>query len=154
MTTEQIVIKHEGVRYTPYRDSRGILTVGCGFNLEAPDARQACEAAGIDYDAVCAGAAISANQVQKLFDHSMLQAQIGARHSCPQFDNLKQTAQQALVDMAYNMGAAKLSEFHGMLAALAEDPPDYHSAAAEMFDSDWRRELPTRACFDMQLMLQ
>ena len=30
---------HEGVRDRAYRDTRGILTVGVGFNLARPDAR-------------------------------------------------------------------------------------------------------------------
>ena len=36
---KSLIQQHEGIHSAAYKDSRGIWTVGIGFNLERPDAR-------------------------------------------------------------------------------------------------------------------
>jgi hypothetical protein len=56
-----------------YLDSEGIETVGAGFNLRRPDARERLAEVGADFDAVFSGAQqISQTQSEKLFLHTWI----------------------------------------------------------------------------------
>lgn len=48
-----------------------------------------------------------------------------------------------LLDMAYNMGVAGLMNFHHMLAAVQAG--DWKTAAAEMLNSTWAKQVKNRA---------
>jgi lysozyme len=51
--------------------------------------------------------------------------------------------QDVLANMCFNMGAGKLSGFHQTLAAV--QARDYETAATEMLDSSWARQVGHRA---------
>ena len=51
--------KHEGKRTKVYKDSRGISTIGIGFNLERAGAKKSIEALGLDYSKILGGCAPS-----------------------------------------------------------------------------------------------
>lgn len=70
---KQMVIQDEGIRTKPYLDSRGILTVGIGHNLEATGSKDTFRRAfGSQGDALHAHASkrgsLTKDQVTKLFD--------------------------------------------------------------------------------------
>lgn len=72
-TIKQMVIKDEGIRTKPYRDTRGILTVGIGHNLQAPNSKETFNRAfgneGASLHAhVSKGGSLTNDQATKLFD--------------------------------------------------------------------------------------
>lgn len=70
---KKMVIEDEGIKTEPYKDTRGILTVGIGHNLETPNSRATFAKAfgeqGHDlHRKVKSGQSITHEQAMKLFD--------------------------------------------------------------------------------------
>ena len=136
--------EHEGVRERAYRDSRGILTVGVGFNLTRPDARTRLAAIGADYALVCAGLrALTPQQIDELLDFTIAEATSAAREVVPELPDLPGPIQLVLVDMVFNLGAAGLRRFRKMLAAAAAR--DWPEMARQMEDSVWFAQVGVRS---------
>lgn len=140
----------EDRRTVCYLDSLGIPTIGVGFNLQRSDARRKLLALGYDLDAVLRGEPISEAAVDALLTDSIDEAIAAARQLVDGFDELAPSAQEVLVDMVFNMGPARVRQFHQMLAAL--EAHDYARAAAEMLDSLWARQVGDRARHLAELM--
>lgn len=135
---------HEGVRDRAYRDTRGILTVGVGFNLTRADARTRLAAIGADYALVCAGLrALTPRQIDELLDFTIAEACNATRGIVPDFPDLPDAIQLVLVDMVFNLGAAGVSRFRKMLAAVAAR--DWPEMARQMEDSAWFRQVGVRS---------
>lgn len=147
--TRALIQKHEGLRLTPYKDSRGILTVGYGFNLETSSAPGDVEALGLDYASLQAGMAITQQQATSLFEVSYQRAIKSAYLCCVNFPDLPDDAAAALVDMAYNLGLPKLTGFQHMLAALEDG--DYATAAKQAEASLWFAQVGERGTDDVAL---
>jgi GH24 family phage-related lysozyme (muramidase) len=70
---KKMVIEDEGIRTKPYKDTRGILTVGIGHNLEAPGSKESFRKAfGAEGDKMhkhaSSGGSLTDEHVKKLFD--------------------------------------------------------------------------------------
>ena len=61
----------------------------------------------------------------------------------PDFDNLPEEAQRIIANMCFNLGYPRLSKFKGMKRGV--DARDWQSAADEMVDSRWYRQVTKRA---------
>lgn len=73
----------------------------------------------------------------------------GLRKTFPAFDSFPMPAQRALVDMAYNLGVAKLERrFPRLVAACRQPRPDFATAAAESHRSS-SRESRNRATYNL-----
>lgn len=130
------ILGHEGLRLSAYRDSKGILTVGWGFNLETSAAPYMIEAVGAKYAEVCRGVPLTRAQADKLFDAAFHTA-------CQHVDaTLPDAAQAVLIEMNYQMGTAGVAKFAHMTAALHRR--DFATAALEMLDSQWHRDTKRR----------
>ena len=129
MDVKQLIIKHEGYLNKMYADQKGIATIGVGHNLRDNPISDAAvnQIFQDDFNQVCKG----------LLDYPWFQKQNEAR-------------QAVLVDMAFNMGLPTLLKFQGMIAALTR--ADYATAALEMLDSSWARQVPSRAKEDSDIM--
>lgn len=112
----------EGVRPHPYKDTRGILTIGVGRNLEAVGLRP--------------------HEIDYLLDNDIDEAEACVRGLLPNFGDLNVPRQLAMVDMAFNLGATRFAGFKKMLSAMRQGL--WADAARELLDSDAGRELPTR----------
>jgi lysozyme len=112
---------HEGFRNFPYTDSVGKITIGCGYNLTDR---------GLTDDWIN-------TQYQK--DVEYFDSELSKFHW---FNFLNDDRQIVLIDMSF-MGIKKLLEFKNMIAALEKH--DYKTAASEMLDSDWAKEVHGRA---------
>jgi lysozyme len=106
----------------PYLDSKGILTIGIGHNLQQGISR---------------GAAyyILHNDLENVF------ADLNTFY--PKWEKLDEVRQRVLANMCFNMGIARLSGFKKMFAAL--DRGDFATAAEEMLDSKWKDDVHGRA---------
>jgi GH24 family phage-related lysozyme (muramidase) len=72
-TIKKMVISDEGIRTKPYKDTKGILTVGVGHNLQAAGSKAAfTKAFGADGEKLhkhaSGGGALTDEQARKLFD--------------------------------------------------------------------------------------
>ena len=126
----------EGVRSTMYHDSKGIPTIGAGFNLERGDARDALAKVGADYDAVMAGAALTDAQIDGLLAYALEPVIVEARNSLEptHFDKWLSDARRfVVVDLVYNLGNAGWLEFAQTRAFIDQGCHDLargHSADA------------------------
>lgn len=138
------LVEEEGWRRIVYDDHLGHATVGVGLNLDEGHARTLLAWVGADYDAVRSDAALTNEQVDRLFDRCVTEAEEAVRANVPGYASLPADAQLVLTDMAFQMGWPRLRGFHRLLAAIARR--DFSAAAAEMLDSDWARiQTPGRA---------
>lgn len=152
--TFALVKKHEGWRNSVYTDTKGIKTIGVGFNLQAAGAEAAIAHVGADYAAVVAGAeTLTSDQIQILYNRSLLTAEAQAYLALPQgkFASLPPRAKSVVIDMLYNMGLTTFREFKNFIAALSQF--DYGAAATAMEASLWFREVGVRGTEDRDLIL-
>lgn len=119
---EDELIHDEGIRYKPYRDSVGILTIGVGRNLEDVGLRS--------------------SEIMQMLTNDIHQAEADLIRLFPWFIYLNDVRQRVLVNMAF-MGVGRLIGFRKMLAAIANE--QWTVAAAEMLDSKWARQVGNRA---------
>ena len=117
------IIRHEGLRLRPYRDSVGKLTIGVGRNLDDN---------GITHD-----------EAMLMLDHDLIRAGVHAEATWPWMTRLTPTQQDILVEMTFNMGAGGVSTFKRMLAAL--EAGQIREAATEMERSLWAVQVGDRA---------
>lgn len=113
----------EGVRVKPYRDTVGKLTIGVGRNLDDVGLR--------------------ADEVNYLLEKDIDVAEATARVLFPSFDDLSQSRQAVLVNMAFNVGQTRLAGFAKLRAAVAAG--NYDAASREMLDSGWASQVGNRA---------
>jgi GH24 family phage-related lysozyme (muramidase) len=148
---EALIGRHEGFSAVRYRDTRGKLTIGEGFNLDAEGAEAICEAHGLDFEALRNGASITEDQSAAIKRDFITVARRAGVADIPNFDSLPDIAQAVVVDMIFEMGPTKFSGFHLMIGALRNG--DLVEAARQMKLSDWSGEVPSRADDDVALML-
>jgi lysozyme len=119
---QNLLIKHEGKKNSPYRDSVGKLTIGIGHNLDDKPIS----------DAACA---------QILFD-DISDARKDAR-TLAWFNDLDVVRQDVVLNMVFNMGLNRFLGFKKMISALQAQ--DYEMAATQMLDSAWSQQVGKRA---------
>ena len=138
------LIKHEGLKLQVYKDTLGIDTIGIGRNLEdrgitkqelyqldIPSIDHVYEYGITEADAVY----LATNDVQ------IVEEELVRAHPC--VDRLDSVRQLILIDMAFNMGVPRLCKFKNMWAAVHNE--DYPTAAKEMLDSRWAKQVKGRA---------
>jgi lysozyme len=115
--------KHEGLRLKMYKDTKGIATIGYGFNLEANE--------------------IPLSMAEDLFNIQYTGHRLELIRNRPWILKLDPVRQGVLYDMAYNMGVPKLLAFNNTLKAIEEGR--YVDAARNMEQSLWYKQVGTRA---------
>jgi lysozyme len=138
--------RHEGVRARAYEDSRGVRTIGVGFNLEEEDAREKIEALGLNYESVFRGEQILSDyQINFLMEEDVETAINDATNYVGRenWEGLEREGREIIINMAYNLGRNRLSGFVRLREALVNR--DYVSAAEEMEDSRWYHQVGNRS---------
>lgn len=148
MTLENVHLK----AYSSKADGvKAKKTIGVGFNLERDGAKKIIEDLGLNYKEVLKGKkSLTLTQVINLFDADLKAAFRDARAVIKNFDELSDTRQMILVDMAFNTGRQGLSEFKKMVNAI--ELKQWDKAAAEMKDSDWYKQVGRRARWGVEAM--
>ena len=134
----------EGLRLQVYKDTLGIDTIGIGRHLEdrgiskeeldwmdIPSIDHVYEWGITEADAVY----LATNDVQ------IVEEELVRAHPC--VDRLDSVRQLILIDMAFNMGVPRLCKFKKMWAAVEAE--DFPTAAKEMLDSRWAKQVKGRA---------
>jgi lysozyme len=117
------LIKHEGIRYKPYRDTVGKLTIGVGRNLD--------------------DVGLSDDEVQYLLINDIKKVQDQLNQKLPWWSQLNPVRQKVLLDMAFNMGIDGLLGFKNTLGMIQRG--DYAGAAQGMLASKWAKQVGKRA---------
>jgi len=130
---------HEGYSGAVYEDSTGNTTVGYGFNLDAPGAREMASELGIDLSS----GRITRGDARKLFRAKTEEALESAHRLFDDFDTRPHDVQLAIADMIYNLGAGGFRKLYGTFRALKNE--DYLAAAGRMRRIAWSRQVGGRA---------
>ena len=124
-TIDQMLVRHEGLRLKPYKDTVGKLTIGVGRNLEDKGitVHEAMVMLGVDLrDA-------ERDAVRWLGEDT--------------FQFLSEARKMVVLNMAFNLGYDRLKGFRKLRIALLDR--DYIAASAEMLDSKWASQVGPRA---------
>jgi len=152
---EQFVSTNEGgFRAQTYLDSLGHKTVGIGFNLDRPGAKERLQSVGADFEAVRNGSVkLTQAQADQLFARDLKEAEEAVRSSVgDRFSALSGARKQALIDMAFNLGPKGFKNFAKMIRAVKNG--NYNLAASEMRKSKWAKQVGTRADKVIQRMIE
>jgi GH24 family phage-related lysozyme (muramidase) len=140
-----------GKAITPGCVVQGHPTVGVGFNLDAPGAQAGIESLGLDYGQVRAGAqTLTDEHIDTLLEQTVNQAIQAAQQLIPNFDTLPGGPQIVVVDMVFNLGKHAFSQFNLTIRAICDQ--DWPTAAQQMQQSAWFRQVGARAAADCNLM--
>lgn len=140
--------RHEGIRHNVYKDSKGIPTIGIGFNLTDPNNKKILAKLGISDQNIRQG--LNDAQIKQLFDFSLRQAKIDAQKYIPNLSSHPINVQNAIIDMAFNLGYNRLSKFTELKQSLLKR--NYKQAAANMLDSLWAKQVGNRAQYLSKLV--
>lgn len=149
---KQLIDKHEGNKLVAYKDTRGFLTIGRGFNLDAGWAMSICYALGVNYAAVRNGAYITREQSDAIFDRQYASVAAEARRIFPAIDGYPENAAAVICDMIFELGCAGFLTFRRTIAAFKAG--DWAAAIAGIQNSALEREVPARTADNEALLKQ
>ncbi len=117
---EVLLTRHEKRCNKPYRDTKGNITIGVGRNLDA--------------------VGLFPDEVDLLLDNDINRMHKGLTVLFPWYDHLDDVRQEALLDLAFNVGVHGVLHFSKMIESFVAK--NYDKAADEVLDS---KLSPTRA---------
>jgi lysozyme len=115
--------RDEGFRQYPYRDSRGVLTIGYGFNLESQGLTQ--------------------DECITVLHQRVWRVYLQLTDALPWVKQIDAVRQAVLLNMAYNLGVHGLLQFTVTLQNVQAG--DYDAAAEAMLRSAWADQVGERA---------
>ena len=119
-----MLVKDEGLRLKPYRDTAGKLTIGVGRNLD--------------------DVGISVDEAYYLLANDVKRAEREAREIFGEiWDELDEVRQAVILDMLFNLGKPRFLTFRKFIAAVKAG--DWQKAHDEMLNSRWARQVKSRA---------
>ncbi len=131
MSTESILRTEEGKSLKLYPDSRGITTIGIGYNIQAR---------GLPDDIV-----------EELFRRDLIALRANAE-KIPEYTALDIVRRGVVERMVFQMGVDGVMAFIRFRAALALK--DYATAYAELLNSAWQQQTPARCRREAQRILR
>ena len=123
----------EGVKYEIYNDHLGYPTFGIGHLVVESDEEHGKPV----------GTPVSEDRVNSVFEKDVAIMIDEAKKIFPNLDELPEEAQQVIVNMTFNMGRPRLSQFKKFIAGV--NAGDWNKAAVEMMDSRWAKQVGARA---------
>jgi lysozyme len=123
--------RDEGVRYSPYPDTRGFRTVGVGHNMTASPLPP-----GWKFP-------LTAAQVDQLLDADIADTLHQLDAHLPWWRTLSEVRQRVVANMVFNLGISDFLGFHKAIGGMQEGAWDV--AADEMQNSKWFGQVKGRA---------
>jgi len=125
-----------------HRDSRDLMNIGYGFNIEDSGARATFEEAlGIKFGPYKSGKKVlSQAQADTLLVASIIRAEDDARKRISNFDALPQEIREAVTDMSYQMGSTALGGFTDFIDALEAYPNNIEGVIEGFTNSDYYKK--------------
>jgi len=117
------LVRHEGEKLEIYKCSMGYQTIGVGHNLDSKP--------------------ISERVSRLMLEDDVEDAIADCKRNISFFDSLDDDCQEALVNLCFNMGIAKLMQFKKTLAFLQDG--NREKAANELLDSRYATQVGYRA---------
>ena len=148
-TLHKMLIKHEGVRLKPYKDTVGKWTIGVGRNLDDKGISKS------ESDFISPGAAlhdtlnsikhngISEQAALFLLNNDIRESEEQLKSHLSFYSLLPDVRKIVLINMCFNMGIAKLLDFKKTLHYI--ESGNYESASQEMLNSKWAQQVHHRA---------
>ncbi len=119
----ETLVKHEGLKLYPYRDTVGKLTIGVGRNLDDNG--------------------ISKDEALVLLNNDIFQAQYICKKEFEFWPKLNEPRQDVMTMLVFNMGIARVKEFFNTLGAIENG--DFEKASEELLRSKWAEQVGNRA---------
>jgi lysozyme len=116
------LIRDEGCKATVYTDTEGHLSIGIGVNLDA---------------------GLYPEEIDFLLKNRIRIAESDLDRNVPWWRSLSDARQRSLINMCFNLGWAKLSQFKNMLAHLQAG--NYDQAADDATHSVWSSQVGARS---------
>ena len=116
-----------------YLDHLGLATFGVGHLVRKEDPEYGWEV----------GTPVDADRCVEAFNTDIETVLSDCKLLYSDFEDLPEEAQRIIANMMFNMGCPRLSKFKGMKRGV--DARDWQSAADEMVDSRWYRQVTKRA---------
>ena len=129
---EQLKID-EGVKYEIYKDHLGYDTFGIGHLVVKEDSEFGKPI----------GTKVSEDRVNEVFEKDVQKMIKEAKILFPNFDSLPEEVQQVIVNMTFNMGRPRLSNFKKFISYINESK--WEEASKEMLNSAWAKQVGKRA---------
>ena len=123
MTLIDDLMRDEGLRLKPYRDTVGKLTIGFGRNLDDQG--------------------ITEDEAETLLQNDIGRTLVELDRAFPWWIGLPDDVQRGLANMAFNLGLTRLRSFKLMLGGLERG--DFRRAAVEALASKWADQVGQRA---------
>lgn len=127
------IVRHEGCVAKIYLDSEGLETFGIGHLVIKSDPEYGKPV----------GTPVSERRVTQAFSADLSSAIKDCEQLFPMLDTYPTDVQRVLVNMTFNLGKSRFSKFKKMRAAVI--CRDFETAADEMMDSKWYRQVGNRA---------
>ena len=127
----EMLKRHEGEvktngRHVAYKCPEGYWTIGVGRNIDPEN-----------------GIGLSDEEVNFLLENDILRVIKELSSEYPWFNDLDDVRKDAMIDIAFNLGATRLRGFRRALAAM--EAANYKEAATEFLDSRWAKQVGGRA---------
>lgn len=123
----------EGVKYEIYLDHLGLPTFGIGHLIKQSDPEHEFPV----------GTPVSKARVKECFDQDIQQTIRDCNILFEQFEYFPDEVRLVIANMMFNLGRTRLSGFKKFGKAINEHK--YNTAADEMMDSKWYRQVTVRA---------
>lgn len=131
------LIKHEGKRHFAYRCPANFLTIGVGRNLET----KGLSDEEIDF--------LLERDIDESY-YDCIAIFMDEPFEWGPFRKYSQSRQHALIDMRFNLGPARFRGFKKMITAVKAE--DWETAAKEMENSKWYKQVGSRAVRLVEMM--
>lgn len=129
LTLTETLKRHEGYSSDVYEDTNRVSTVGYGHAVKS----------GEDFSK-----GVSEPEALKLLQQDIAIAQTDVKALFKNFEQFPTDKQEALTNMAFNLGRTKLGKFKDMGAELSKDAPDWGIVADAAKDSIWYTDVKGR----------
>lgn len=126
-----MIKKHEGFKNKPYKDSRGLWTVGVGHLIGDG------KTLPLEWDRTFSDEEVNALFAKDFAHHKELASR------APGWDLANASGKAALIDLTFNMGLGWVKKFKKGVEALLKG--DFKTAADEFVDSEWFKQVKGRA---------
>lgn len=115
--------RHEGLRLKPYKCTAGKLTIGVGRNIE--------------------DIGITEAEAEQMLLNDISRVEDDLDRNIMYWRDFPESVQRALVNFVFNVGITRALRFKRMFKALQN--LDYHTAADELLDSLYAKQVGRRA---------
>lgn len=120
---KELMIKHEGLKLKPYKDTVGKLTIGVGRNLDDNG--------------------ISEDEAFKMLENDIYGWVIPTlKKLFPEFDKFSINRQNALISMMFNLGEVRFRGFKQMIFAIQTG--NWNLASEQAVASKWYSQVKNR----------